>query len=54
MGGWVGPTTGLEVLENRKISCPCWDPNTDEENVPLCIFVIKYKPTRCIFSKLIF
>jgi hypothetical protein len=22
IGGWMGPTVGLEVVENRKISCP--------------------------------
>jgi hypothetical protein len=25
VGGWVGPTTGLDTLE--KISCPCWKMN---------------------------
>jgi len=23
IGGWVGPKTGLEVLENRTLPCPC-------------------------------
>jgi len=25
IGGWVGPTAGLDVLETRKISCPYWN-----------------------------
>jgi hypothetical protein len=24
IGGWMGPGVGLDVMENRKISCPCW------------------------------
>jgi hypothetical protein len=28
MGGWVGPTAGVEVLEKRKISCPHRDLNS--------------------------
>jgi hypothetical protein len=27
MWGWLGPTAGLKVFQNRKISCPCRDTN---------------------------
>jgi hypothetical protein len=27
IGGWVGPRASLDILEKRKISCPCWDSN---------------------------
>ena len=26
-GGWTGPGVNLDVLEQRKIPCPCWDSN---------------------------
>ena len=29
IGGWVGPTASLDVLENRKISCLCWESNQE-------------------------
>ena len=25
--GWVGPEVGLDVLETRKLHCPCWEAN---------------------------
>jgi hypothetical protein len=25
--GWVGRRACLDVLEKRKVSCPCWDSN---------------------------
>jgi hypothetical protein len=27
--GWVDPRADLGALEKRKISCPCWELNTD-------------------------
>ena len=27
IGAWVGPRAILDILEKRKISCPCWDSN---------------------------
>jgi len=29
IGGWVGPTASLDVLEKRKISCLCWESNQE-------------------------
>jgi hypothetical protein len=29
VGGWLGPRAGLEVLENRNISCPCRESKHD-------------------------
>jgi len=29
IGGWVGPTVGLNSVANRNISCPCRKSNTD-------------------------
>lgn len=29
IGCWVGPSLGLDVLENRKISCPDRDSNSE-------------------------
>jgi hypothetical protein len=27
IGGWMGPSTGLDAVEKRRISCPCWEAN---------------------------
>ena len=27
MGGSMGPSAGLDALEKKKITCPCWDSN---------------------------
>jgi hypothetical protein len=32
IGGWVGSKGSLDILENRKISCPCWDLNRRPSN----------------------
>jgi hypothetical protein len=29
IGGWVGPRAGLDVMEKRKIPCPCLELNPD-------------------------
>jgi hypothetical protein len=33
IGGWVGPRAGLDTVEWREISCPCWESNPDR---PFC------------------
>jgi hypothetical protein len=27
IGSWLGPRTSLDVVERRKIFCPCWESN---------------------------
>jgi hypothetical protein len=29
IGGWVGPSAGLDVIEKRKTSCPYREPSPD-------------------------
>jgi hypothetical protein len=35
-GSWVDPRASLDVLGNRRVSCPCWDLNPRH---PACSFV---------------
>jgi len=39
IGGWVSPIAGLDDLEKRKISCPCWD------SVPILLGVVAIPTT---------
>jgi hypothetical protein len=36
--GWLSPTTGLDVVKKRIISCPFWESNPD----PLAVYPIAY------------
>jgi hypothetical protein len=40
-GGWVDPRYGLGTLENRKISCPCWELNSGRQARSLLLYKIK-------------
>jgi hypothetical protein len=33
VGGWVGPRTGLDAMEKRKIFCPCGESIPDSSVV---------------------
>jgi hypothetical protein len=47
IGGWVGPRTGLDVVEKRK-SCPCLDSNPDRPAHSLSLYRLSYPDSSCI------
>jgi hypothetical protein len=53
-GGWVGSGDCLDILQNRKTSCPCWDQTPIPRPRAIILYVgqatlrtTKISPTRC-------
>jgi hypothetical protein len=49
IGGWVGPRTGLDDTERRKISCPCRDSNPSRPDRSPSLYQLIYPVFICTF-----
>jgi hypothetical protein len=51
--GWVSTRAGLNALEKRKITCPCWGSNPGRQTHSPSLYLLSY-PGNCrvLFGKL--
>jgi hypothetical protein len=52
IGGWMGPRAGLDLVEKRKISCPCLESNPGRPAYSLSLYRLSFtgSPSRDILS----
>jgi len=50
----VDPSISLDVLENRKISCPCWDLNPQPVHILTMLPWLLHLAVLCIKNKAVF